>query len=544
MRWDIINILVVLLLAGNFLSWHSSPQQSLEEFCDNGIDDDADGLIDLNDPDCTCPSAAPISLIPNPSFEDKSCCPNSNSQLNCADSWIQASAATTDYLHTCGWLGWDDIDPIPLPRPIPDGEACVGYRNGRFAANEFSGVTEPNWKEYVGACILAPLRANKDYTFRFHIGFSDAENSPPTEVVFYGTNDCANLPFGKKGDRLFGCPSNDPNWKVLGAVRAVGNANSWLAQEINITPKEDIYAIAIGPSCKILTARHDLFYFFDNLILADQSAFEFQVSEQGNPCMDNFYLQVPFYDTLQYQWYRDGIAIQGATDATLHSVGENGNYQVRLTSSEGCKLTNDYLFERPFTIEKQEVVICDGDAYQFHSQTLREIGTYSETLKSVDHCDSIIQLNLDVTIQKIDTIAVKIFSGETYKIASYEFAEAGKHLAYLKTPSDCDSLVHIDLDFYQVYIPNAFSPNGDGINDTFHIFGDRDLVLIESLRIFNRWGQLVFIGEKLSPDDVSMAWDGNTPFGPSPSGIYIYSMSLLMEDGVLRDRKGAITLMR
>ena len=215
MKWGIISILAVLLLATNLLGWHSFPQLPLEEICDNGIDDDADGLIDLNDPDCTCPSADPISLIPNPSFEENSCCPNSNSQLDCADTWIQASAATTDYMHTCGWLGWEGI---PLPLPIPDGEGCVGYRNGRFAANEFFGVTEPNWKEYVGACILAPLRANKVYTFRFNIGFSDYENSPPTEVVFYGTNDCENLPFGGIADRAFGCPSNDPNWKVLGAV--------------------------------------------------------------------------------------------------------------------------------------------------------------------------------------------------------------------------------------------------------------------------------------------------------------------------------------
>ena len=51
------------------------------EICDNAVDDDDDGLIDLNDPDCTCAVIEPESLIPNPSFEDMNCCPNAPSKL-------------------------------------------------------------------------------------------------------------------------------------------------------------------------------------------------------------------------------------------------------------------------------------------------------------------------------------------------------------------------------------------------------------------------------------------------------------------------------
>ncbi|HMP30646.1 MAG TPA: hypothetical protein PKD85_13660, partial [Saprospiraceae bacterium] len=85
----------------------ASPQ--MKEICDNAIDDDNDGLIDLNDPDCTCDIIKPISFIPNPSFEEMECCPNTRSQLNCATTWIQASEPTTDYVHTCGWMGWPEF---------------------------------------------------------------------------------------------------------------------------------------------------------------------------------------------------------------------------------------------------------------------------------------------------------------------------------------------------------------------------------------------------------------------------------------------------
>ena len=130
-------------------------QQQIEEICDNALDDDQDGLIDLNDPDCDCPVVEPVSLIPNPSFEDKTCCPNDRSQLNCAETWIQASEPTTDYLHTCGWMGWDGL---PVPMPLPDGQAVVGFRDGRARMGE----PDPEWKEYVGACfIVAYARRSK-----------------------------------------------------------------------------------------------------------------------------------------------------------------------------------------------------------------------------------------------------------------------------------------------------------------------------------------------------------------------------------------------
>lgn len=539
MKWGIINCLAVMLLAGDYFHWYP-PGLVLEEICDNGRDDDGDGLIDLNDPDCVCASVEPISLIPNPSFEERTCCPQNRSQLNCAETWIQASEATTDYIHTCGWTGWDYL---PVPLPIPDGDGCVGYRNGRFMTNEFSSETEPNWKEYAGACLLSPLRANNRYKFQFYVGFTHAKNSPSTEVVFYGTTNCDNLPFGL-GQRDFGCPSNDPNWKILGSVSASGRFG-WVQREINIRPQNDIYAIAIGPSCQELSGTEDYYYFFDNLILADQKSFEFQVTENGNPCVDTFSLSIPHYDTLQYQWYRDGIAIPGATQARLYPVGDSGNYQVRITSSEGCKVTNDFIFDRPFFYEEQDMVICQEDIYQFHSQALSRSGVYTETLKSVEHCDSIIQLSLTVTTDQTDSIAVKIFDGEQYRVGKYNFTEAGEHQAYLQTAIGCDSTVHVKLDYYQVYIPTAFSPNDDGINDTFTIFGDEDLVMVKSMEVYNRWGEMIFQGTDLLPNDNDRTWNGRNRRGEVvPNGIYIYSMTLLMEDGALRQRNGALTVMR
>lgn len=538
MKWGIISILIIIQLANTLSLGHSSAVQP-EEVCNNGMDDDNDGLIDLNDPDCACPIVKPISLIPNPSFEDYICCPRSRGLLTCAETWIQASAATTDFLHTCDWMGWDDL---PVPLPMPDGEACIGYRNGRFNTDNFSDRKAPNYKEYVGACLSSPLGANITYRFRFNVGFTYAENSPPTEVVFYGTSNCNNLPFGDD-NREFGCPTNAPGWVILGSVPASGT-ETWTENQIDIIPKEDIYAIAIGPSCEEEDASADLYYFLDNLTLADRKAFEFEISEHGAPCSDTFSLRLPAFDTLQYQWYRNGVAILGATQAILQPVEENGNYQVRITSQEGCKVTYQYPFERPGFLEERKVVICQGETYRFYGQTLEKTGTYAENLKSIDHCDSIIQLTLQVTENPVDTLSAKLFPGESYEVGSFSFSDAGRHLATLSTDLGCDSIVVIDLNFYQVYVPNAFSPNHDGVNDHFVVYADKDLVMIQTIRIFNRWGQLVYEGKELLPNDTFQAWDGNTHLGQAPNGVYVYSASLLMADGIERNIKGTFSLVR
>ena len=76
------------LLFALFILTCVSYQIEAQEICNNAIDDDGDGFIDFNDEDCVCNALLPSSLIPNPSFEDMTCCPTQNEQLECALSLI------------------------------------------------------------------------------------------------------------------------------------------------------------------------------------------------------------------------------------------------------------------------------------------------------------------------------------------------------------------------------------------------------------------------------------------------------------------------
>ncbi|PHN03370.1 T9SS type B sorting domain-containing protein [Flavilitoribacter nigricans] len=96
----------------------------------------------------------------------------------------------------------------------------------------------------------------------------------------------------------------------------------------------------------------------------------------------------------------------------------------------------------------------------------------------------------------------------------------------------------------RVYIPNAFSPNMDGNNDYFFIYGDNDIVAIESLRVFSRDGHLVYQDNDLLPNDPIRSWDGTLNGQDLSSGVYVYVAQIRFVDGQTEVFQGDVALIR
>lgn len=94
------------------------------------------------------------------------------------------------------------------------------------------------------------------------------------------------------------------------------------------------------------------------------------------------------------------------------------------------------------------------------------------------------------------------------------------------------------------YAPDAFSPNNDGRNDYFTLYGGADLQQIRVLRIFNRWGALVFAGNGLAPNAEEEGWNGVTGGNSQPAGVYIYQAELIDRGGQHFRVSGSLTLVR
>ncbi len=88
-----------------------------------------------------------------------------------------------------------------------------------------------------------------------------------------------------------------------------------------------------------------------------------------------------------------------------------------------------------------------------------------------------------------------------------------------------------------IFIPNSFTPNGDGRNDLFRVPPDIDAELI-SFRVFNRFGELVW-----QTSDSSRGWDGTVKGKIAPNGSYAYQIMVRQDQEVL-EIKGTVTLIR
>jgi gliding motility-associated-like protein len=94
------------------------------------------------------------------------------------------------------------------------------------------------------------------------------------------------------------------------------------------------------------------------------------------------------------------------------------------------------------------------------------------------------------------------------------------------------------------FIPTAISVNQDGINDYFTLFGNEHLERIESLRIFDRWGNMLFERYDFPHNETQWGWDGSWNGRTLDPGVYVYSAEVRLRDGARRVLKGALTLLR
>lgn len=96
-----------------------------------------------------------------------------------------------------------------------------------------------------------------------------------------------------------------------------------------------------------------------------------------------------------------------------------------------------------------------------------------------------------------------------------------------------------------IYVPNVFSPNDDGVNDFFTIYGRRNLTRILLLEIYDRWGNQVFRTEDIEPGVPSLGWNGKFNDQDMQSGVYVYVAKLRYEDGLDDEMiSGDITIVR
>ncbi len=96
----------------------------------------------------------------------------------------------------------------------------------------------------------------------------------------------------------------------------------------------------------------------------------------------------------------------------------------------------------------------------------------------------------------------------------------------------------------RIYIPNVFSPNGDGLNDVFYPFAAPEVLLINQFQIYDRWGAMIFETQNFIPNDAQYGWDGTFEGKPMNAGVFVYVLEVAFLDGSQSLLKGDVVLVR
>ncbi len=418
-----------------------------QEICDNGIDDDGDGMVDIYDPDCECTGVDTYqdltSYIPNPDFEFMSCCPQGVSDMPCCDGWEQGTAATVDYLNTCGF-----VMPAVITAglvPFPSGNGAVG------------GYIYGGWQEYPGVCLNDPLQAGTEYTISFYIGATDIGgncdpfnmNYPPINITLFGNPGCV-FPVNTSD-----CPTlGDPAWEVLGEVEYTPVAE-WMQVEITFTPTTTMTGIMIGGPCVLPNGYgggncfpyfvYDNFSLYGGIDLA-----EIELIDLGLPCESGYTLLADInHSGGTWQWYFNGAALPGQNDPEFQIVNNNfqsGMYAVTYSIPEGCVVDSILVIVPAQDTTEEFVYFCPGDETDCAGETFYFPGVYEVTLIGPSGCDSIVSCIVeefdlpDVTNLLIDTCGPVVV-----EVCNEVFTETGIYEIICSDWRGCDSVIMLDL---------------------------------------------------------------------------------------------------
>lgn len=127
-------------------------------------------------------------------------------------------------------------------------------------------------------------------------------------------------------------------------------------------------------------------------------------------------------------------------------------------------------------------------------------------------------------------------------VGSYEYFVTGVN------PAGCVDTAVVAFSVIQdlpTFIPNVFSPNGDGNNDFFTVFGGGAIDRVEQLRVYDRWGGLLYeAAEPFPANEPTLGWDGTLNGRPVNSGVYVYYVEVRYINGALERYRGDVTVVQ
>jgi gliding motility-associated-like protein len=324
---------------------------------------------------------------------------------------------------------------------------------------------------------------------------------------------------------------------------------------------------------------------------------------QPKVCLGNS-IQLSATGGTAYQW-TPAVGLSDPQIASpLASPAVTTGYRVLVTNQYGCKKTDSITVTvvQPFSLNaKTDYTICENESvqlvaagaasYKWINNTQGLSSTTSGTVSAkptatttytvvgydAENCfTDTININVVVNqrpvvtagpdVQSLPGNAVQLNASGSADVTSYMWrppdflscvqcaspvSTTNKTITYIvdvtndKNCMASDSVtIQVLCNGTQIFIPNSFTPNGDGKNDFFSVLGN-GASFIKLFVVYDRWGNKVFERTNLAVDDPKARWDGNYKGYPAPIGSFTYTIQLTCDaTGESFVRNGTISIIR
>ncbi len=255
------------------------------------------------------------------------------------------------------------------------------------------------------------------------------------------------------------------------------------------------------------------------------------------------------------------VANLAATEVTCPEGENSGSIQVLSASGggegfiyalDGINFSTDTFFNQLtadiYTVSVQDVEGCIVD-FQIEVEAPDEVILDLGDDREVELGESI-DINPTVVSQNLLFEWVGLQPGDCLNCSSVQTTPTGNTVVQLTvtdTISGCsvsDQITVRTIDQRDVYIPSAFSPNGDGANDYFYVNAGPEVLQVNSLRVYNRWGALMYEARNVAPNDFQSGWNGRFKDKSVDNGVYIYVAEVTFIDGLVLLYEGDVTVLK